>query len=106
MPRSPSRKEEFEQLTANLAAEILSSGPRRVAATDASETGHCRDLSARHEIIICWKSGDALTLGIGAMTDARWQRFYESMADVGIVPKGMDPKKGYSLEFVNKGIGA
>jgi NitT/TauT family transport system substrate-binding protein len=50
-------------------------------------------------------SGDALTLGIGAMTDARWQRFYESMADVGIVPKGMDPKKGYSLEFVNKGVG-
>ena len=39
-------------------------------------------------------SGDALTLGIGAMTDARWQRFYELMADVGIVPKGLDPKKG------------
>jgi NitT/TauT family transport system substrate-binding protein len=50
-------------------------------------------------------SGDALTLGIGAMTDARWQRFYESMADVGIVPKDLDPKKGYSLEFVNKGVG-
>ena len=50
-------------------------------------------------------SGDALTLGIGAMTDVRWQHFYESMADVGIVPKGMDPKKGYSLEFVNKGVG-
>ncbi len=50
-------------------------------------------------------SGDALTLGIGAMTDARWQRFYESMADVGIVPKGLNPKKGYSLEFVNKGVG-
>ena len=50
-------------------------------------------------------SGDALTLGIGAMTDARWLRFYKSMADVGVVPAGIDPKKGYSLEFVNKGVG-
>ena len=50
-------------------------------------------------------SGDALNLGVGAMTDARWWRFYKSMADVGIVPKGLDPRKGYSLEFVNKGVG-
>jgi NitT/TauT family transport system substrate-binding protein len=50
-------------------------------------------------------SGDALTLGVGAMTDARWSRFYKSMADVGVLPAGIDPKKGYSLEFVNKGIG-
>lgn len=50
-------------------------------------------------------SGDALTLGIGAMTDARWARFYASMADVGVLPPGVDPKKGYSLEFVNKGVG-
>src|SRR5260221_10326821 len=50
-------------------------------------------------------SGDALTLGIGAMTDARWARFYNSMADVGVLPKGVDPKKAYSLEFVNKGVG-
>jgi NitT/TauT family transport system substrate-binding protein len=50
-------------------------------------------------------SGDALTLGIGGMTDARWLRFYNSMADVGVLPKGVDPKKAYTLEFVNKGIG-
>ncbi|HTR87393.1 MAG TPA: ABC transporter substrate-binding protein [Reyranella sp.] len=50
-------------------------------------------------------SGDALTLGIGAMTEARWSRFYTSMADVGVLPKGLDPKKGYSLDFVNKGVG-
>jgi NitT/TauT family transport system substrate-binding protein len=50
-------------------------------------------------------SGDALTLGIGAMTDARWAHFYNSMADVGVLPKGVDPKKAYSLEFVNKGVG-
>ncbi len=50
-------------------------------------------------------SGDAITLGVGAMTDARWSRFYKSMADVAVLPAGIDPKKGYSLEFVNKGIG-
>lgn len=50
-------------------------------------------------------SGDALTMGIGAMTDARWARFYTSMAEVGVVPKGVDPKKAYTLEFVNKGVG-
>jgi NitT/TauT family transport system substrate-binding protein len=50
-------------------------------------------------------SGDALTLGIGAMTDARWARFYQSMVEVGVLPKGIDPRKAYSLEFVNKGVG-
>jgi NitT/TauT family transport system substrate-binding protein len=50
-------------------------------------------------------SGDALTLGIGAMTDARWARFYASMVDVGVLPSGVDPTKAYSLEFVNKGVG-
>jgi NitT/TauT family transport system substrate-binding protein len=52
------------------------------------------------------RSGDALKLGIGAMTDARWQSFYETMAGVGVFVKGLDPRKAYSLEFVNKGIGA
>jgi NitT/TauT family transport system substrate-binding protein len=50
-------------------------------------------------------SGDALALGVGAMTDARWLRFYNSMADVGVLPKGVDAKKAYTLEFVNKGVG-
>jgi len=51
------------------------------------------------------RSGDALTMGIGAMTDERWARFYAAMSAVDVVPKGVDPKKGYSLEFVNKGVG-
>jgi NitT/TauT family transport system substrate-binding protein len=50
-------------------------------------------------------SGDARALGIGAMTDARWANFYQSMAEVSVLPKGVDVKKAYSLEFVNKGIG-
>jgi NitT/TauT family transport system substrate-binding protein len=52
------------------------------------------------------KSGDALKLGIGAMTDERWKRFYETMTAAGAFPAGIDYKKAYSLEFINKGVGA
>lgn len=52
------------------------------------------------------KSGDALKLGIGAMTDERWKNFYESMTSAGAFQPGIDYKQAYSLEFVNKGIGA
>jgi NitT/TauT family transport system substrate-binding protein len=51
------------------------------------------------------QSGDAQQLGIGAMTDARWQSFYESMRDVSLYPAGLDFKRAYSLEFVNKRVG-
>ena len=52
------------------------------------------------------RSGDALKLGIGAMTDARWLSFYNTMAAAGVFPTGLDIKKAYSLDFINKGIGA
>jgi NitT/TauT family transport system substrate-binding protein len=50
-------------------------------------------------------SGDTLKLGIGAMTDARWKDFYDKMVRVGVVKPGLDYKKGYTLQFVNKGAG-
>lgn len=50
-------------------------------------------------------SGDALTGGIGAMSDARWKGFYEQMADVDVLPRGLDVRQAYTLDFVNKGIG-
>ena len=50
-------------------------------------------------------SGDALALGIGAMTDARWQAFYRSMADVGVYPKGLDVMKAYTVRFVDQRVG-
>jgi NitT/TauT family transport system substrate-binding protein len=50
-------------------------------------------------------SGDAERLGICAMTDTRWQGFYESMRDVGLYPTGLDYKRAYSLDFVNKRVG-
>jgi len=51
------------------------------------------------------RSGDAATLGIGAMTEARWKRFYESVAAVGVLPKDLDWRKAFDLSLVNKGIG-
>lgn len=50
-------------------------------------------------------SGDALKLGVGAMTDARWETFYKDMNGAGVFPAGIDFKKAYSLEFINKGVG-
>ena len=50
-------------------------------------------------------SGDALQGGIGAMSDARWQAFHQSMVDVGVLPGGLDVARAYTLDFVNKGIG-
>jgi NitT/TauT family transport system substrate-binding protein len=50
-------------------------------------------------------SGDAKTLGIGAMTDARWQGFYQSLLAAGAAPAGLDVKKAYTLDFVNKKVG-
>jgi NitT/TauT family transport system substrate-binding protein len=50
-------------------------------------------------------SGDALTSGIGAMSDRRWQEFYRQMVDVDVFPKGLDVRQAYTLDFVNKGIG-
>ena len=50
-------------------------------------------------------SGDTLKLGIGAMTDARWSDFYHTMVKAGVVKAGIDYKKAYTLQFVNKGVG-
>ncbi len=50
-------------------------------------------------------SGDSTTLGIGAMTDARWKEFFDQMAATGLYDKTMDYKAGYTLQFVDKGFG-
>lgn len=50
-------------------------------------------------------SGDAEKLGIGAMTDERIKGFYDQMVKAKVVPDGIDIKKGYTLDFVNKGVG-
>jgi NitT/TauT family transport system substrate-binding protein len=50
-------------------------------------------------------SGDTEKLGIGAMTDERMQSFYDKMVKAGVMEAGIDIKKSYTLEFVNKGVG-
>jgi len=50
-------------------------------------------------------SGDALKLGIGAMTDARMADFFDKMARVGVVKSNLDYRRAYTLRFINKGVG-
>lgn len=47
-------------------------------------------------------SGDAKTLGIGAMTDARWKDFFDVMSSQGVYPTDLDWRKAYTLRFVDK----
>ena len=50
-------------------------------------------------------SGDALTKGVGAMTDERVKSFFDKMAKAGVVKAELDYRKSYDLRFVNKGVG-
>jgi NitT/TauT family transport system substrate-binding protein len=50
-------------------------------------------------------SGAAKKYGIGAMTEARWREFYDTMAAVGVYPKDMNYKAAFTLQFVNKRAG-
>jgi NitT/TauT family transport system substrate-binding protein len=50
-------------------------------------------------------SGDALELGIGAMTDERWRSFYEKAVGWGLYPDDLPLERMYTLQFVNQGHG-
>jgi NitT/TauT family transport system substrate-binding protein len=50
-------------------------------------------------------SGDSIKLGIGAMTDARAKSFFDKMVRAGVAKPGLDYKRAYTLQFVNKGVG-
>jgi NitT/TauT family transport system substrate-binding protein len=50
-------------------------------------------------------SGDAETLGIGAMTDARMKDFFDKMVRAGVAKPALDYRKAYTLQFVNKKVG-
>jgi len=63
---------------------------------------YARDRMKEYGII---DSGDTKTLGIGAMTDARWAEFTKMAAGQGLYPADIDYKKGYTLQFVDKGYG-
>ncbi len=50
-------------------------------------------------------SGDAMTLGVGAMTDARMKDFFDKMVRAGVVKADLDFRKSYTLQFVDKKVG-
>lgn len=50
-------------------------------------------------------SGDTVKFGIGAMTDAHMKSFFDKMVRAGVVKAGIDYKRAYTLQFVNKGVG-
>ena len=50
-------------------------------------------------------SGDAKTDGIGAMNEARWRDFFETMGKAGVYPAGLDYRKGFTLQFVDHKVG-
>src|SRR5207247_9101621 len=50
-------------------------------------------------------SGDATTLGIGAMTDARMKSFYDKMVRTSVVKPSIALAKAYTLQFAIKKIG-
>jgi NitT/TauT family transport system substrate-binding protein len=50
-------------------------------------------------------SGDTLTLGVGAMTDARMKNFFDQMVHAGVAKPGLDYHKCYTTQFVDKKVG-
>jgi NitT/TauT family transport system substrate-binding protein len=50
-------------------------------------------------------SGDALTMGIGAMTKERWESFFTKSAAWGVYPPDLPYQTGYTLKFINQGHG-
>src|SRR3984885_13900617 len=50
-------------------------------------------------------SGDAKTLGMGAMTEARMKDFFDKMVRAGVAKANLDYRKAYTLQFVDKKVG-
>jgi len=50
-------------------------------------------------------SSDSLRLGVGTMTDARMKNFFDEMVRAGVVKAGLDYRKAYTLQFVDKKVG-
>ena len=51
------------------------------------------------------ESGDALDLGIGALSEAKIADFYDKMVAAGVIDAGLDIATTYTTEFVNAGLG-
>jgi len=51
------------------------------------------------------ESGDALTKGIGCITDVRYKQFFEEMVSIGLVDAKLVYTKAYTTKYVCKGVG-
>ena len=47
-------------------------------------------------------SGDSQTMGIGAMTEARWKSFFETVSGAGVYPATLPWQTAFTTDFVNK----
>ncbi len=105
--KNPSLVQRFVAATAEGWHSYLESDPKpgnaliKQANPDMTDAllDYGREALRSHGIV---ESGDALTYGIGAMTDARWKAFFDSMAAVGLYPPEMDYKRAYTLQFMQK----
>lgn len=50
-------------------------------------------------------SGDAEEMGIGVITDAKVEDFYNKMVEAGVIDAGLDYASAYTTDFVGKGLG-
>ncbi|MEM9796364.1 MAG: ABC transporter substrate-binding protein [Pseudomonadota bacterium] len=50
-------------------------------------------------------SGEALEMGIGAMSDARIEDFFNKMVEAGVIEAEIDWQASYTLDFTNKQVG-
>ncbi len=50
-------------------------------------------------------SGEAEELGIGVITDAKVEDFYNKMVDAGVIDAGLNYQSAYTTEFVGNGLG-
>ncbi len=50
-------------------------------------------------------SGEAKANGIGAMSEARWRDFFDTMTKAGLYPADMDFRRAFTGQFVNKKVG-
>ncbi len=51
------------------------------------------------------ESGDALTMGIGCMTDTRWKEFYDKIVKAGVIKADIPIDQAYTTKFVCKKVG-
>ena len=77
---------------------IMKQNPDMTADRIAYATSRMRDFGIAD-------SGDTLSLGIGAMTEARVKGFFDMMVRVGIAKPATDWRQAFDARFVNKGLG-